>query len=574
MIDTRLLRYAGGARRYIALCALTQWVGLLANAAMIFAAARFIGRVADGSADSGALAATLTIAVVAALIKAVSGFAAAKASFRAAYGVKKALRGRLYKKLAEIGGSYSETLSTADILQTATEGVDHLEVYFGRYMPQLLYSVAAPVTLFALLAPIQFEAALVLLICAPLIPLLLFGIGKMAKRVMRRQWKSYVSLGERFLENLQGMTALKVYGADAAKQDEMALEAEHFRQSTMRVLRMQLGSIIFMDLIAFGGAALGVAAAARSGGALSSALAAILLSAEFFIPLRQLGSYFHVAMNGAAAGTGMLAILDASAPPDGARAVSLNNAGNPAAVIRGLSFSYGETEVLRDVSFDIPSKGMVSLVGGSGCGKSTIAALITARQRGYGGSVALGGAELREIARESLAGSVTLVTHEGYVFAGTARSNLRLAKPDATDAEMRSVLECVRLWGEVDDLDAPLLERGANLSGGQRQRLCLARAMLRGGMSIYIFDEVTSNIDAESESAIMGVVRDLAETSAVLLISHRLANVAPSKRIYLLDGGKIVECGAHAELLAQNGLYARLWREQRELESYVKGAAR
>jgi ABC-type multidrug transport system fused ATPase/permease subunit len=274
-------------------------------------------------------------------------------------------------------------------------------------------------------------------------------------------------------------------------------------------------------------------------------------------------------MNGAAAGARMLAILDAPLPPDGLRTLP---DGGLCAAVRDLTFSYGDTPVLSGVSFDIPAQGMVSLVGESGCGKSTVAALLTARRGGYRGSVTLGGLELREISRDSLLRRVTLVTHEGHVFAGTVRDNLLPAKPDASDSELRSVLERVRLWDEIRDLDAAISERGSNLSGGQRQRLCLARALLRGG-GLYLFDEATSNIDVESETAIMDAIHGLAKTSAVLLISHRLANVVPSAQIYLLDGGRIAERGTHSELLSRNGAYARLWNEQRELENYAAGGS-
>ncbi|MDR1329587.1 MAG: ABC transporter ATP-binding protein/permease [Oscillospiraceae bacterium] len=578
MIEKRLLSFAEGARGHIAAAVALQWFGLLAGAAVIIAVSRLIGQIAEGEADVRALVAALVVAGCGALLRAVCSALASKAAFRASSGVKRRFRDAVYAKLLALGGAYTETLSTAEALQTATEGVDQLEIYFSKYIPQFFYSILAPVTLFAILAPLDIRAALVLLVGAPLIPALLMMIGKMAGKMMRRQLGSYISLGDRFLENLQGMTALKVYGADAARQEDMAREAEAFRRSTMRILRMQLASIIVMDIVAFGGAAAGVALAALSvprgggvinGGDIARALTVALLSAEFFIPLRQLGSLFHVSMNGVAASERMFRLLDMELPPDGIGATPPSGGGIS---LRAVSYTYpgADRPALDGVTLDIPAGGLVSLVGVSGSGKSTVAALLCGARRGYTGEAALCGAPLCDISRKHLNAAVTLVPHDGYVFSGTVAENLRLAVPDAPDSALISALEKARLWdffADGDGLDTRLDERGANLSGGQRQRLCLARGLLRDS-EIYIFDEAASNIDTQSEAAIMEAVRELAETKTVLLITHRLACAVPSRKIYLLDGGSTAESGTHDELLALGGGYARLYNEQRELENY------
>jgi ABC-type transport system involved in cytochrome bd biosynthesis fused ATPase/permease subunit len=569
MIDRRLIALSGSAKLYALQTVLLQWLGLLANAVVVFEVSGIIGSALNGERSSPW--SSLAVAALAAAVRGLSGFLSAKSSFKASTGAKKALREKLFAKLTAIGGTYTESLSTAEALQTATEGVDQLEAYFGRFLPQFFYSLLAPVTLFAIISPISLPVALVLLACVPLIPGLLALIMKMAKRMLKRQWKSYVTLGDVFLENIQGMTTLKVFAADSARQEAMSAEAERFRVSTMKVLKMQLNSILVMDVIAFGGAALGVTLAARSFSSgsvtLAQALAISLLSAEFFIPLRQLGSFFHVAMTGMAASERMFHILGLPEAPGGSETLKSGRLG---ARLEGVSFSYGPDRAILDkIDMTLAAGSLTSLVGESGSGKSTIAAILAGRRQGYGGSAAIGGVELKSVSRESLRERIALVTHDGYVFAGTAAENLRMAKPSATDAELEKALAQVGLlgfFGSQGGLGFPISERGANLSGGQRQRLCAARALLRD-CDFYIFDEATSNIDVESEAAIMSAIHGLAAEKTVLLITHRLANAVPSKKICLIENGRIKETGDHYELLSKGGSYARLFNEQSELEN-------
>jgi ATP-binding cassette subfamily B protein len=577
MTDGRLLRFAKKARKYIFLNVLARWVGLLLAAFIVLTAARLIAEIPVLSIGGGpSPLPAIGACACAALLRALCEFFASKAAFKASAGVKRQLRERLYDKLLALGGA-AEGASGAEAVQVAVEGIDQIENYFGKYLPQLFYSVIAPLTLFVLIAPLSLSAALILLVCTPLIPLLLLLIMRMAKRMMRKQLKSYTSLGDFFLESLRGMTTLKIYGADERRHEEMNGHAEAFRKSTMRVLRMQLNSIVLMDLVAYGGAALGVILAARGFLAgdigLSGAISILLLSAEFFIPFRQLGSYFHVAMSGLSACERVFRILDEKEPADGESGIP---AGALAVEAEGLSYAYAPgRQALSNISFSAPAAGLTGIAGVSGCGKSTIARLISGglARENYAGSVRIGGVELRDLKIAELRKRVCLVTHEDCVFTGTVSENLREAKPEGTTAEFERALQRVKLYdffAGAEGLDTYIAEGGANLSGGQKQRLSLARALLRD-CDVYVFDEATSNIDAESEEAVLSVIRALAKSKNVLMISHRLANLIPADAICAMEAGRVAERGTHEALTAAGGVYARLFREQQALERYAAG---
>ena len=552
-----------------------QWLGLLSSIITMGTAGWLFQTVWDGFISlSDCLPAAIVIVLCIGL-RAYCSRRASAASANAGNDVKQELRQRLYEKLTRLGSSYHEKVPTAEAVQVAVEGVEQLEVYFGKYIPQLFYSILAPITLFVVLAFVSLKASLVLLICVPLIPLTIMGVQKLAKRLLGRYWGIYTELGDSFLENLQGLTTLKIYQADGKKAKEMDQEAEHFRKITMKVLMMQLNSIIVMDVVAYGGAALGMIAVLREFASgtvsLGGTVTMILLSAEFFIPMRLLGSFFHIAMNGMAASDRLFAILDLEEGQTGEECLG----DGPASVIfRDVCFSYdGERQILDQVSFQLPENGLISLVGTSGCGKSTIAGLLTGRNRGYRGTIRIGGKELSRIREDSLLSHVTMVSHNSYLFKGTVRENLLMAAPMATEKEMEAALKKVNLYEFLKSqrgLDTELMERGSNFSGGQCQRLALARALLHD-TPIYIFDEATSNIDAESEEQIMEVIRELSQNHCVLLISHRLSNVVDSRNIYVLSGGRLTEERTHNELMGKNGIYAGLYSEQNILESYGSG---
>lgn len=571
MINKRLIGMVSDSKKYIAQNVALQWCALAANIVMIFSIVGFLHDLLTGG--SGFYFVWMLAAIAARFVCAKR---AARASYLASKSVKKTLREKIYQKLLRLGGSYTQSVPTAEVVQLAGDGVEQLETYFGSYLPQFFYSMLAPVTLFVVLSTISVKAAVILMICVPLIPVSIVAVQKFAKRLLAKYWGQYAALGDSFLENLQGLTTLKIYQADGDRHKAMNREAEHFRVVTMKVLTMQLNSIIVMDVIAYGGAALGIAVAARELAAgridFSGCLCIILLSADFFLPLRALGSYFHVAMNGMAASDKIFRLLDL---PDGE--TKTGTVAAPCDIrCEGLRFGYtAEAETLHGIDLAFPAGSFTALVGESGCGKSTVASILMGRSTGYTGSVTLGGQELAQIDEASLMQHITLVSHNSYLFKGTVRENLQTALPDASDEVLWAALERVKLAdflrGE-QGLDTPLTEGAGNLSGGQRQRLALARALLHDS-PVYIFDEATSNIDVESENDIMALIHTLARSKTVLLISHRLANVTEADNIYVMEHGSVVQSGSHEALLAQGGLYKRLWDSQQALEQFGKESA-
>ena len=577
MIKTRLVGLLSHAKKYIVCTILWQWAALISQVLAVFTIADLLERVVYRAVTVPVIEKTILILALVVIIRFVCERMGARSSYLACVDVKRILREKIYDKMLKLGASYSEQVSSSEVVQVSTEGVEQLETYFGKYLPQLFYSLIAPLTLFLILCRVSVKASVILLICVPLIPISIVVVQKIAKRLLNNYWSIYTGLGDSFLENLQGLTTLKIYQADQQKADEMDVESQNFRRITMKVLTMQLNSTSVMDIVAYGGAAICMAASIseflKGNISIEGTLCIVLLASEFFLPLRLLGSFFHIAMNGMAASDKIFKILDLPEPqvrektlPDGSLDVTLKD----------VHFSYEEDrEILKGISLNLPAGNFVSLVGESGCGKSTIAGILAAKNRGYNGEITIGGVSLNEVNELNLMRRVVLVRHNSYLFKGTVEENLKMAKPDATKEEMEAVLQKVNLLGFLqtqDGLQTQLLEKASNLSGGQCQRLVIARALLKDA-EVYIFDEATSNIDVESEELIMEVIHEIAKTKTVLLISHRLANVVKSDQIYFLKNGEIAESGKHEELMNLNGVYRHLYESQMVLENYGKEGA-
>lgn len=591
MINKRLINLCSDSKKYIALTVFVNWLSVLCNIFTIIIIGQFInqvflgekviltnGNLFEGLSNFkvwGNVSLLISIGIIIGLLitRYVCNKLYAKYSNLASSNVRVTLRELIYKKLLKLGTGYTSVESTSAVVQVSVEGIEQLEVYFGKYLPQFFYSLLVPVTLFIVLSFISIKTALVFILCVPLIPLSIVAIMKVAKRILKDYWKSYSNLGGTFLENLQGLTTLKVFDIDEKRHMKMNEEAEDFRKITMKVLSMQLNSITIMDLVAFGGAAAGIAVALnqfKNGQLLiGSLLIIILLSSEFFIPLRLLGSYFHIAMNGMAASDRMFALLDAEErKKDVIEKEKIYN--SVEITLENVNFTYdGKREVLKDINMNISQGGITAIVGESGSGKSTIASLILNNHSVSKGNILLNGVNIENISLKTLYNNVGLVSTNSYIFNGTILDNLLMAKKNASKEEIEEALKKARILEFVNSLKDGLYtdvgQGGNKLSGGQKQRLALARIIL-ADKKMIIFDEATSNIDVESEEAIWEAIYDLSKEKTILVISHRLANVRNAKNIFVLSKGKLVESGNHDELVNNKKHYYDMINSQSELE--------
>ncbi|WP_233118529.1 ABC transporter ATP-binding protein/permease [Aggregatibacter actinomycetemcomitans] len=578
MIDKRLINTVANSKKWIAINVLWNWVALIGGiiSAVVFAVCLQWAFERSLTLQSAVIFTVVLIACLA--LRAWAGKMAVKASYKASTQVKHKLRTLIYQKLSSMPLNQVNQQSTSSVIQVASEGVEQLEIYFGRYLPQLFYSLLAPLTLFIFLVFFNAPTSLILLVCVPLIPMSIIAVNKIAKRLLAKYWSIYVGLGSSFLDNLQGLITLKIYQDDDYKAKQMDIEAENFRTITMKVLTMQLNSVSLMDLLAYGGAALGILTALLQfqDGNLSifGVVLFILLASEFFIPLRLLGSFFHVAMNGKAASEKIFTLLDTPVE-ENKSAVDFPVKNEVTVQINDLHFAYSEEKpAINGLTLSIQPKQLTVFVGKSGCGKSTLVSLLMGFYQAQQGKILFNGIDIKQINRHSLYRHISLVSHSSYIFKGSLRENMLMMLSNASDEVIYQCLEQVNLANFVREnggLEMPLLSRGSNLSGGQIQRLALARALLHNA-DVYIFDEATSNIDVESEEIILQFIQQLKHSKTIVMISHRLANAVNADQIYVLQSGRLMESGDHASLMAENGIYAEMFNQQKNLENIRMGA--
>ena len=575
MFKKRLLELCNSSKKWIAMTVLMNWISIICNILVILFIGNTIDKLINSNLEINYLRYGLYIGSLL-VIRFLANYYSTRFSLNSSSEVKKILREKIYEKLLNIGVNYNKFISTSSVVQIGVDGVEALEIYFGRFLPQLFYSALAPLTLFVVVSFISFKVALVLLICVPLIPLTIMAVMKIAKKLLSKYWGVYTNLGDSFLENLQGLTTLKIFDLDEEKNKEMNEDAENFRKITMRVLLMQLNSITIMDLVAYGGSAVGILIAIsqfRSGiitpGGL---LIIILLSAEFFLPMRLLGSLFHVAMNGISASDRIFDLLDIEVEEKPSLSdEQMKSLDNIDIKLENVSYSYDKKRtILENINIDIKEKQTVAFVGESGSGKSTITSLLLKIDEVDKGAITFNGINLNDIPFDVLNKKVGFINHNAYIFNTTIRENIKMGKKDATDEEIYAVLKEANLDSFVkklpNKLDTKVGEGGNLLSGGQKQRLCLARTIIKNP-DIYIFDEATSNIDVESEEKIWESIEKLSKDKTVIIISHRLLNVKNADTIYMLENGVIAESGNHNELMLKGGVYKNLVDHQNDLEN-------
>ena len=571
MFDKELLKLIGGNKKYVVYTVLFMVLGMLANIGITASVCWAVYFLIEGSDAINYIYPAIT-AVIAIIVRYIASRATGNLKDMLGRKVKKDLRERTYDKILKLGVRSTDGMSMAGLTQVSMEGIEQLDLYYSTYLPQFFFSMLAPIILFCICVGIDWRTSLVLLACVPLIPVSIVAVSKYAKKIFAKYWGKYTSMGDAFLDSVQGLKELKIFKADAARHVKMNASAEEFRKITMKVLVMQLASTTIMDLVAYGGAGAGIALSIvglmNGWLAPAAALFLILVAVEFFLPLRSLGSAFHVAMNGASAGRKIISLLNVPDPVWGE-----NKVNGTELKLNGVTFSYdGKRDVLKNVSMTFPEKGMTAIVGESGCGKSTVVNMLIGAYRPRAGSVTVGGANIETVTRELYYSHLASVSYNTYIFNDTVRANFELARRDVTDEAIWAALEAVNLSEFIKEnggLDKVITEDANNVSGGQKQRLALA-VNLVADKDIYVFDEATSNIDIESEAIIMDNIKAMSREKSVIVISHRLANVVPADNIYYMEEGEVKEHGSHAQLMNARGGYAKLFNTQKALEEGYK----
>ena len=571
MIDKKLLALLGGNKKYIFYTVGLMIVGLFANLAItasICYAIQYAAEYASSGSNAQGFILPTVIVIIAMAIRYITSRSIGDLKDTLGRNVKKDLRQKIYDKIIKLGVRTTDNMSMAGLTQLSMEGVEQLDLYYSAYIPQFFYAMIAPIILFVVTVRINWAVALVLLACVPLIPMSIIAVSRYAKKIFAKYWGKYTSMGDSFLDSVQGLKELKIFQADAAQNIKMNETSEEFRKITMKVLVMQLASTTIMDMVAYGGAGLGIALTilAVVNGTLSAyaALFLILVAVDFFLPLRAFGSAFHIAMNGASAGNKILSLLAQPDPVWGNETVDSTKI-----AMKDVTFSYdGTRDVLQHVFMSFGSTGMHAIVGESGSGKSTVVNLLLGAYHPQQGSILVGNKPLETLNREAYYSHISVVSYNTYIFNETIRQNFILAKADVTDEEIYNALKKVNLYDFIignGGLDKIITEDAANISGGQKQRLALAINLV-ANKDIYIFDEATSNIDIESEAIIMNNIKELSKEKSVIVISHRLANVIAADTIYYIEDGEVKEHGTHAELMNMHEGYAKLYTTQKNLE--------
>lgn len=571
MIDKKLLALLGPNKKYIFYAVGLMIVGLFANLAItasICYAIQYAAEYASSSSNVQGFILPAVIVIIAMAIRYVTSRSIGGLKDTLGRNVKKDLRQKIYDKIIKLGVRTTDNMSMAGLTQLSMEGVEQLDLYYSAYIPQFFYAMIAPIILFIVTVRINWAVALVLLACVPLIPMSIIAVSRYAKKIFAKYWGKYTSMGDSFLDSVQGLKELKIFQADAAQNIKMNETSEEFRKITMKVLVMQLASTTIMDMVAYGGAGLGIALTIHAvvNGNLSAyaALFLILVAVDFFLPLRAFGSAFHIAMNGASAGNKILSLLAQPDPVWGSETVDSTEI-----TVKDVTFSYdGKRDVLKHASMNFDSTGMHAIVGESGSGKSTIVNLLLGAYHPQQGSILVGDKLLEILSRDAYYSHISVVSYNTYIFNETIRQNFALAKANVTDEEIYNALKKVNLYDFIIDnggLDKVITEDAANISGGQKQRLALAINLV-ANKDIYIFDEATSNIDIESEAIIMNNIKELSKEKAVIVISHRLANVIAADTIYYIEDGEVKEHGTHEELMSMHEGYAKLYTTQKNLE--------
>ena len=571
MIDKKLLALLGDNKKYIFYAVGLMIVGLFANlsiTASICYAIQYAAEYASSGSDAQGFILPAIVVVIAMVIRYVTSRRIGDLKDTLGRNVKKDLRQKIYDKIIKLGVRTTDNMSMAGLTQLSMEGVEQLDLYYSAYIPQFFYAMIAPIILFVVTVRINWAVALVLLACVPLIPMSIIAVSRYAKKIFAKYWGKYTSMGDSFLDSVQGLKELKIFQTDAAQNIKMNETSEEFRKITMKVLVMQLASTTIMDMVAYGGAGLGIALTIHAvvNGSLSAyaALFLILVAVDFFLPLRAFGSAFHIAMNGASAGNKILSLLAQPDPVWGSETVDSTEI-----TVKDVTFSYdGKRDVLKHASMNFGSTGMYAIVGESGSGKSTVVNLLLGAYHPQQGSILIGNKPLETLSRESYYSHISVVSYNTYVFNETIRQNFMLAKADVKEDEIFTALKKVNLYDfivENEGLDKVITEDAANISGGQKQRLALAINLV-ANKDIYIFDEATSNIDIESEAIIMNNIKELSRDKSVIVISHRLANVIAADTIYYIEDGEVKEYGTHNDLMNMHEGYAKLYTTQKRLE--------